>query len=210
MSICGKDEDGLVSKYLNRKISIRISSFILSRWSDPNPYIATTFSFFVGLLSGFTYLLGLNVLGGIFFQFASILDGVDGELARATGKAGPLGAFIDTILDRIIDSLVLISIFYISFIRYSSGLFREILYIICLFAWFMVSYYHSVIRYVDSGGLVHGGVSRFASRDVRIFVVFIFSLFGSAIYGVYIAGMLSIIYLVVSIPYTTKLLRINL
>lgn len=195
MSMYSKDEDGVISKYLNRRISIRISSFILSRWENPNPYVATVISFLAGVFSAFAYVRSMSLLGGIFFQLTSILDGVDGELARATGRAGPLGAFIDTMSDRLIDFIVLLSIYYVTFLGYRYRFMEEIVYFVCFFAWFMVSYYHSFVRGIGSDGVVLTGVMRFASRDVRIFIVFLFSLVGFAVYGVYLSGFVAMTYL---------------
>ena len=47
------------------------------------------------------------VLGGILVQAASILDGVDGEIARASLRESPFGGFLDSVLDRAADAAVL-------------------------------------------------------------------------------------------------------
>ena len=47
------------------------------------------------LLGGETGL----ILGGILFQAASVLDGVDGEMARATFRTSPSGATLDSAVD---------------------------------------------------------------------------------------------------------------
>jgi CDP-L-myo-inositol myo-inositolphosphotransferase len=47
------------------------------------------------------------VLGGILVQLASILDGVDGEIARASLHSSPFGGFLDSVLDRAADAAVL-------------------------------------------------------------------------------------------------------
>ena len=39
------------------------------------------------------------VWGGLLFQAASIFDGVDGEIARATGRRSPAGARLDSLID---------------------------------------------------------------------------------------------------------------
>ena len=36
-------------------------------------------------------------------QAGSIIDGVDGDLARLTGKGSPFGAFLDAVIDRYAD-----------------------------------------------------------------------------------------------------------
>ena len=46
-------------------------------------------------------------LGGLAFVVGSILDILDGALARAGGKQTPFGAFLDSTLDRVGEGLVL-------------------------------------------------------------------------------------------------------
>jgi len=40
------------------------------------------------------------ILAGVLVVFGGVFDLFDGALARATGKAGPLGAFMDSVFDR--------------------------------------------------------------------------------------------------------------
>jgi len=208
MSVGGKREDGIVSKYINRRVSTRISRFILSRWSDPNPYIATLISFAVGLLSAYYYFIGFHILAGTLVQLASILDGVDGELARATNKMSELGGFIDTVLDRVVDFSVLLSIFYFML---TTGLYYDkvtfVLFLISIFGWFMVSYIHSLIRGVGLKDKVGVGFRRFASRDVRIFILFLFSLFSMSHLGVIVSGLLSLVYVAYLVYATVSILK---
>lgn len=97
----GKSGDGIVSRSINRHISMRISAALLSfRWIRPGHATILTAivaaAMFVAMLSG--SFEGL-VLGAILFQMASIVDGVDGEIARATGRTSARGAMLDTITD---------------------------------------------------------------------------------------------------------------
>jgi CDP-diacylglycerol--glycerol-3-phosphate 3-phosphatidyltransferase len=50
---------------------------------------------------------GALLAGGIVTLIASALDMLDGALARATGRAAPTGALIDSVLDRVSEALVL-------------------------------------------------------------------------------------------------------
>jgi CDP-L-myo-inositol myo-inositolphosphotransferase len=47
-----------------------------------------------------------GIAGGILVQLASILDGVDGEIARLQVRAGPGGALLDGVLDRLADAAI--------------------------------------------------------------------------------------------------------
>lgn len=98
---CGKPMDGLISRYLNRPVSRRISGVLL-RIPDARPMHATAMTallaigMFAALLSGGPWGLAL---GGLLYQAASIVDGVDGEMARATARSSRLGAAADSLID---------------------------------------------------------------------------------------------------------------
>lgn len=96
-----KPQDGIVSRTINRPISRAISSVLL-RWSGIRPAHATALAAFAALAMAVALLAdgetGLAV-GAVLFQIASILDGVDGEIARATFRATPAGARLDSLID---------------------------------------------------------------------------------------------------------------
>ncbi len=98
--------DGLVSRLLNRRISTRISALLVDRVS---PWQATWATFGVGILAA-----GLNfaspAAAAVLYQMSSILDGVDGEIARASLRTSPKGGWIDSILDRYVDISYLLSL----------------------------------------------------------------------------------------------------
>jgi choline kinase/phosphatidylglycerophosphate synthase len=101
----GKAEDGPVSRHLNRPLSTRLSMAMAPL--RPNPNLISVGVMLIGLLAAGLLGLGMGVAGGLLTQAASILDGVDGELARLQLRAGPLGALLDGVLDRIVDCAVL-------------------------------------------------------------------------------------------------------
>lgn len=97
----GKTADGPVSRWLNRPVSRRISALLLLV-PGIRPIHATAGTavlallMIVALLSGGT--TGL-IAGGLLYHAASIFDGVDGEIARATFRTSPAGAVFDTVVD---------------------------------------------------------------------------------------------------------------
>src|SRR2546421_7568201 len=82
--LMSKPQDGFVSRFLNRPISRRITSFLLKFPIHPN---AWTISIFVLPLIAGAFLVrgGYNgvVIRPAFFQVFSILDGSDGDIAGA-------------------------------------------------------------------------------------------------------------------------------
>ena len=104
-----KSRDGFVSRYLNRPISRTVSQFLLKTSMTPNLWtvLITVFPLigFLFLIRG-TYL-GF-VIGALLFNVQSILDGCDGEIARAKYLDSEKGPGIDAFGDLI--ALLLFSI----------------------------------------------------------------------------------------------------
>ena len=96
-----KPQDGLVSRWINRPISRRVTRRLLQLPITPDAWTATILilpivSFFL-LLNGH---YGAIVSACILFQLFSILDGCDGEIARAKYLQSAIGARIDHVCDQ--------------------------------------------------------------------------------------------------------------
>lgn len=97
----GKPTDGLVSRTLNRPVSQFCSRLLLAS-PQVRPIHATLAAALVGVAMALSLFLGgLAGLyaGAVLFQLASMIDGVDGEIARATFRSSKLGATLDTASD---------------------------------------------------------------------------------------------------------------
>jgi choline kinase/phosphatidylglycerophosphate synthase len=100
-----KESDGPVSRSLNRPISTRISMALAPLRLPPD--LLSILFLVVGIVAGWLLAIGNGIAGGILTQVASILDGVDGETARLQLRAGPHGAMLDGVLDRVVDTAIL-------------------------------------------------------------------------------------------------------
>jgi len=97
---CRKPVDGIVARRLNRHISIAISKQLVRAPITPNQ--VTVVTFLLGLAGAGAVALGgycAMLLGAFLFQCNSILDGVDGELARVRFQQSKLGEWLDTVSD---------------------------------------------------------------------------------------------------------------
>ncbi len=97
----GKPGDGIVSRHINRPISHAISRLLL-RLPGVEPVHATLGTLALGLAMAAALFLGGDtglLWGALLFQAASIFDGVDGEIARATFRASDTGARLDSLTD---------------------------------------------------------------------------------------------------------------
>jgi phosphatidylglycerophosphate synthase len=105
----GKSRDGFISRYLNRPISRAVSQFLLKTPITPNLWTVLITAFPV---IGFLFLIRGTypgfVIGALLFNVHSILDGCDGEIARAKYLDSEKGPGVDAIGDLI--ALLLFSI----------------------------------------------------------------------------------------------------
>jgi 1L-myo-inositol 1-phosphate cytidylyltransferase / CDP-L-myo-inositol myo-inositolphosphotransferase len=106
-----KPQDGFVSQFLNRPISRRITRFLLKFPIDPN---AWTISIFVLPPIACVFLVRGNyvsiVIGAAIFQVFSILDGCDGEIARAKNLESKFGERLDYFCDFIASLLYVLAL----------------------------------------------------------------------------------------------------
>jgi CDP-L-myo-inositol myo-inositolphosphotransferase len=96
-----KPGDGVVSRHLNRRLSQAASALLLRfGWVRPNHATGITaliaLAMFACLLTGTPSGL---IAGAVLFQLASVADGIDGEIARATFRTSPRGASLDSAID---------------------------------------------------------------------------------------------------------------
>ena len=106
-----KPQDGFVSRFLNRPISRRITHFLLRFPIHPN---AWTISIFVLPLIASVFLVRGNyvsiVIGAAIFQVFSILDGCDGEIARAKNLESKFGERLDYFSDFVASLLYVLAL----------------------------------------------------------------------------------------------------
>jgi phosphatidylglycerophosphate synthase len=99
----GKSTDGLVSRYCNRPVSRSISRLML-RVPRVTPMHATLAAALTGIIMAICLIFGGNaglMAGAVLFQAASVIDGVDGEIARATFRSTRFGAMLDSLVDAV-------------------------------------------------------------------------------------------------------------
>lgn len=97
--------DGPISRYLNRPISRLITARVAAHPISANQWSGIAFA--TTLLGAAAFAVRLPRLGALAVHAGSVLDGVDGEVARAKGTAGPSGALLDLALDRTADVAIL-------------------------------------------------------------------------------------------------------
>jgi phosphatidylglycerophosphate synthase len=97
---CRKPVDGIVSRHLNRHVSLFVSRRLVNTPITPNQMTFATFG--VGVVAAWFASRGGyrdTVIAAALMQLNSILDGCDGELARVRFQGSKLGEWLDTIGD---------------------------------------------------------------------------------------------------------------
>lgn len=96
--------DGPVARLLNRPLSTRLSLLLAPLRLPPDLVTVTVFG--LSLLAGVLLAAGQQLLGAVLVQATSVLDGVDGELARVQLRESRRGAMLDGVLDRCADTAI--------------------------------------------------------------------------------------------------------
>ncbi len=167
-----KPTDGPISKVVNRRMSTRISAYLAQYNVSPN--MITLASFALSLLSAILFFgasYGAILAAGILAQLSSILDGCDGEIARLKFKFSVFGEWLDRILDRYADGLIVAGMTFACWKNVGYD-WVWLVGFLALTGTFMNSYtaqpYDRLLRRRGSGG------ARFRlGRDVRIFLIFV-------------------------------------
>lgn len=103
VSATAKPSDGLVSRLINRPISQAMSRLLL-HFPAARPGHATAVAALLAVAMLVALVFGGAsglVIGAAFYQLASIVDGVDGEIARATFRSSAAGAMADSLVDAV-------------------------------------------------------------------------------------------------------------
>lgn len=103
-----KPTDRFVLKLIKEHISAQITPGLAG--SAITPLMVTVTSAVLGVTAGVLFALGWGWIGALVAALAQILDGVDGQLARYTGRESDQGAFWDSVLDRYADGALMVGL----------------------------------------------------------------------------------------------------
>jgi len=188
----------LVSTYFNRPVSNVITYFLIDRNVTPNQISAFTSLF--SLLIFFSYAFGNFILGGILTQIVSIIDGVDGEIARAKNLCSNLGGVLDSIFDRLAEILICLGVgFGVSAVKEAkiAWLFSTVGII-----GFMTDTYIAELVKARTSSPLHEAIGKLeeklrfspSDRGLKLLIICILSILDLPEWGVLIAGLISIFY----------------
>ena len=138
------------------------------------PNIATCIMLALAILSFFILVFMTNLLFfGIFVFLTGIFDGIDGAIARLLDKSTKFGGFFDSIMDRISEFFIFLSLLIFNWNFQLWGILDlKLVIFISYMASFMISYLRSKASVLSSGDFDIG----LMARSERLFYIFISSL----------------------------------
>jgi CDP-L-myo-inositol myo-inositolphosphotransferase len=184
--------DGPVSRYLNRPLSRSIARVLAPTPVTPNAVSLASALIAAGAFAAFS--TNLPILAGVLIHVSSVIDGVDGDLARLQGTASRFGAVFDATLDRYADGLILCGMAFWS-ARHDDGPLALPLGFAATVGALLVSYSRARIEASAPG--VAGSAAGLATRDMRLFVAAIASVLGLAWWGLAViaaGGLCTVLY----------------
>lgn len=158
--------DGFVSRCLNRPISRPVARVLARTPVTPNQ--VTVVSTLIALLAGWLLVGGHNVWAGLAAHASSVVDGVDGDLARAAGRSSRFGAVFDAVLDRYADAAIFGAMTWWAY-RHEGYPAALLVGLAALTGAFAVSYTRARAE-ASAGITLTDGWLGIATRDVRLLI----------------------------------------
>ncbi len=171
-----------------RGVVKRIASPLVGAGVSPDA--VTYLSLLTAFLAALTLLLLKNgLLYGILVFTTGLLDGVDGAVARMGGQSSPAGPFIDSVVDKISETLIILAVA----LTYPSEMWWDlpvpVWALLCLAGWLLTSYTRSRAENLNVQDLDVG----LGARSERLFTLFLFSVFDLVIVGLVVVAILGIL-----------------
>ena len=194
--------DGLVSRYLNRRLSRPAARALSSTALTPN--VVTMLTLALAAATGAMIAAGWNIAGGILIQVVSVVDGVDGDLARLKRMTTRFGAVLDAVMDRYEDAVMLAGMTVYA-VRFEDHTHAETVGLLALAGALVISYSRARIEASLPEALPSGeapaerrgamsaadAVFGLASRDVRLLVAAIGTVAGQCYWTLVVLAVAS-------------------
>jgi CDP-diacylglycerol---serine O-phosphatidyltransferase len=147
MSKLSTDEKFIDLSDYGRPIAIAFAKCLVDTRATP---IQVTFIFGIcGLIAVYCIIAGFYITAGIFLILKSIIDAMDGELARLKNTPSYTGRYLDSIFDIILNFFFLMAIWFVS----DSSLWMTLIAFVCLqLQGTLYNYYYVILRHNTLGG----------------------------------------------------------
>jgi len=194
--------DGYISKHINRKMSEPMARLLAKTKVTPNQM--TWAAFGIALLSLISFILGYNIIAGLLVQLSSIVDGIDGSLARLKGMTSEFGGFLDSMLDRYADILIVLGLILWSLSNETyPGIW--LVGLLAITGTICISYTRARIS-PNHRYLFNKGFKSLASRDIRLFLIMLGAIIGQAYFCLIVIAVLTNVVVFYRLIYTYRYL----
>lgn len=143
------------------------------------PNQVSVFALGVAALALVAFAYGHNIVGGVLTQLSSIVDGVDGDLARAKGMSSQFGGFLDAVLDRYADALIVMGLAIWTASTQDATL-AWVLGFWAITGSLVISYTRARVPEA-ARSMFDRGITSLASRDVRLLVIAVGAVVGQGL-----------------------------
>lgn len=165
---------------------VHLIALILDRLGFP-PNSITLLSFLFAIAAFFAFFVEALGMAIIFIFLSGLFDGVDGELAKISGRKTKFGGFLDSVLDRYADSFIVLGVAI--YLEFQSGIFfidPIILGLLTIVGFIMVSYTRA--RAEKEGIACEVGLG---ARSERLLLLIIFAFVNQLYIGLIILCIIS-------------------
>ncbi|WP_048148680.1 archaetidylinositol phosphate synthase [Palaeococcus ferrophilus] len=144
------------------------------------PNTVTVLGLAISLLGAYLFYRGEQFWAAIVLLVGSLIDALDGTLARMTEKTSAFGAFLDSTFDRVSDGAVLFGIALGNLVDWRWAF-------LTFMGAYLVSYERCRAELAGAGSLAVG----IAERAERLLILILGALFGRVEVAVYVVGVLA-------------------
>ena len=168
---------------LSIKVGITFSKLRLS----PNQW--TLISLIPAIASAYYISQNLFIHGAILLIIAGFLDVVDGSVARVTGRATKFGAYLDTIVDRYVEAIIIIGLMFATLPVF---IVPAYVWIFAYLIGSMMTTYAKAAAKEKLGEEIKGGILERAERMFLLFIGLLLGIF-NPLYLIYMIALLVVL-----------------
>jgi phosphatidylglycerophosphate synthase len=176
-----------------QKLSVKIGILFSRIPLSPNQW--TIVSLIPAVLAAYFLAKDQFLEAAALFIIASFLDLVDGSVARARGMSTKFGAYLDTIVDRYVEALIVLALLFVSLPNAGFFFPMQFWILLYLFGAMMTTYAKAAAKEKEiagEGSELKGGILERAERLIILFVGIVAAYF-SPIYLSYAIVLLAVL-----------------
>jgi phosphatidylglycerophosphate synthase len=155
---------------------------------SPNQWTVLSLVFALAL---FYFLIkGEFLIVTIVFAFTAFIDMIDGAVARETKKVTKMGGYLDSIIDRVIEFIIILGLFLNNYPDFLVSIKLWLLFL--LFGSFMSTYTRAAAFEKEVFKNLKGGILEHTDRLIFFLIIFIISIF-SLDYASYLIVLMTVL-----------------